>query len=103
MRASYCWRATSIGSVCVAGTPVPLSSSPWICGSTGIIALAWVLLGRARQRRVAGRHKAVEPPARSLVAPDIILAVEHTDAIDEDAVDADRVAQGTRAAGRQVA
>ena len=39
MRASYCARATPTGSVCVAGTPVPLSSSSWICGSTGIRVL----------------------------------------------------------------
>src|SRR5690349_4587789 len=36
MRASYCARATSTGKVWVAGTPVPLSSNAWICGSTGI-------------------------------------------------------------------
>src|SRR5258706_8220974 len=36
MRASYCARATSTGNVWVAGTPVPLSSNAWICGSSGI-------------------------------------------------------------------
>src|SRR5258706_6705003 len=36
MRASYCARATSTGTVWVAGTPVPLSSNAWICGSSGI-------------------------------------------------------------------
>src|SRR3954468_24433512 len=106
MRASYCARATSIGSVCVAGTPVPLSSSAWICGSTGIV---WRpgLLGRAGQGcaplgGIVGRQKAVEHPARPLVAPDIILAVEHTDTVDEDTVHADRVAYRARAARRQV-
>src|SRR6266496_1472540 len=36
MRTSYCARATGTDSVCVAGTPVPLSNNSWICGSTGI-------------------------------------------------------------------
>src|ERR1700731_465357 len=37
IRASYCSRAAATVSVCVAGTPVPLSSSAWIWGSTGIV------------------------------------------------------------------
>src|ERR1700722_9577493 len=34
MRASYCALAWATDSVFVAGTPVPMSSSAWICGST---------------------------------------------------------------------
>jgi hypothetical protein len=36
VRASYWARAILTGSVWVAGTPLPLSSKAWICGSTGI-------------------------------------------------------------------
>src|SRR5690606_28552791 len=36
IRASYSRRASATGKVCVAGTPVPRSSSAWICGSTAM-------------------------------------------------------------------
>src|SRR5579859_6029946 len=39
MRASYCALASGTDSVFVAGTPVPMSSSAWICGSTGMDCL----------------------------------------------------------------
>src|SRR5437762_10724528 len=68
MRASYCARATSTGRVCVAGTPVPLSSNAWICASTGIACPdpAGLLRG-ARECRGAGRKKAIEHLPRALV------------------------------------
>src|ERR1700740_3680669 len=103
MRASYCARATSTGSVCVAGTPVPLSNRAWIWGSTGIAVLSRPrLLRRVRYRGRAGRQQAIEHLARPLVEPRVILAVEHPDAVDEHAVHADRVAQRARAAAGQV-
>src|ERR1700761_1172919 len=99
MRASYWVRATSTGKVCVAGTPVPLSSSARICGSSGIRAL----FCNRRYRRCGRRQKAVEHAhSAAFVAPRIVLAVEHQRAIDEDAVHANRVAQRPRTATGQV-
>src|SRR5690348_8475716 len=97
MRASYCARATSIGSVCVAGTPVPLSSSACICGSTGI---SCDLLSGALERRYPGRQKTIEHLPRSLVELHVVLAVKHATAIDENAMHPERVADGARASAR---
>src|SRR5499427_874167 len=102
-RASYCVRATSTGSVCVAGTPVPLSSRAWIWGSTGIAVLSRPrLLRRDRHRGRSGRQKAIQHLPRTLVEPRVILAVEHPDAVDKYAVHADRVAQRAGATTGQV-
>src|SRR6516165_49151 len=102
-RASYCARATSTDSVCVAGTPVPLSSRAWIWGSTGIAVLSRPrLLRRGRHRGRSGRQKAIQHLPRALVEPCVIPAVEHPDAVDEYAVHADRVAQRALAAAGQV-
>src|SRR6516162_643268 len=102
-RAAYCVRATSTDSVCVAGTPVPLSSRAWIWGSTGIAVLSWPrLLRRGRHRGRSGRQKAIQHLPGTLVEPRVILAVEHPDAVDKYAVHADRVAQRALAAAGQV-
>src|SRR6516164_912293 len=103
MRASYCARATSTGSVCVAGAPVPLSSRAWIWGSTGIAVLSRPrLLRRVCDRGRTGRQKTIEHLARTIAEPRVVRAVEHPDAVDEHAVHADRVAQRARAAAGQV-
>ena len=39
MRPSYCARASGTDSVLVAGTPAPMSSRAWICGSTGMFVI----------------------------------------------------------------
>src|SRR5689334_23885509 len=103
MRASYCARAKSTGKVWVAGTPVPLSSNAWICGSTGIACSdpAGLLRG-ACEHRGASRKKAVERLPRTLVELRVIFAVKYSDAVDEHPVHADRVAQCTRSDGRQI-
>src|SRR5271165_1770663 len=99
MRTSYCARATSMGKVCVAGTPAPLSSSAWICGSTGI---ACELLGCTRHLRRTGRQKAIEHLPRAPARVGVIPTVEHPNSVDEDTVNAQRVADGARSAARQV-
>src|SRR5918912_621380 len=102
MRASYCARATSTGRVCVAGTPVPLSSSAWICGSTGIVSGPLALFRRARQRRRAGRQEAVEHLPRTFVEALVIGAVEYPYPVDEHTVDPKRIAEGARPTTGQV-
>ena len=51
------------------------------------------LLRRARHRVRAGWQKAVEHLPRTLVEPDVVVAVEHPDAVYEHAVHPDRIAQ----------
>src|SRR5438067_11183466 len=103
MRASYWTRATSIVRVCVAGTPVPLSSSAWIWGSTGIVSrYRPALLCRACQRCRPGRQEAVEHLPRTFVELLVNRAVEYPYAVDEYPVHAERIAEGTRPAAGQV-
>jgi hypothetical protein len=59
-----------------------------------------LLRGACHRRR--GGQEAVEHLPRAFVEMRIVLAIEHTDAVDEHAVHADRIAQGTRAAPRQI-
>src|SRR5215472_11050514 len=99
MRVSYCVRATSTGNVCVAGRPVPLSSSAWTCGSTGMEP---PLLGCAHHRSRAGRQKTVEHLSRTFAEPGVVLSIKHPDAVDEHALHADWVAQGAGAATGQI-
>src|SRR6266513_2821581 len=60
------------------------------------------LLCRVHHRGRARRQKTVQHLPRTFAEPDVVLAVEHPDAVDEYAVHADRIAQRARAAAGQV-
>src|SRR5205807_574037 len=89
-------------AVTAAATPAAPSPTTMTSASMSQSCGIATLLRRARQPGGAGRQEAIEHLSWAFAEPHIIGAVEHPDAVDEDAMDAERVAQRARAAAGQV-
>src|SRR5712691_9322268 len=89
-------------AVMEAATPAAPNPTTTTSASTSQFCARATSVRCARQPGGAGRQEAIEHPPRAFAELHIIGAVEHPDAVDEDAVDAERVAQCARAATGEV-